>query len=78
MLKLRTKNNKRFKVSEDITFIEICDVEGNLGALIHLPTPHEIIIAKPGDTTFERYVRVYGSKLSKFIEHKPNIKNPFE
>jgi hypothetical protein len=35
MIKLRTKENKIFKVKDDVGFIEICDNDGNLGALIH-------------------------------------------
>ena len=36
MIKLRTKENKLFKLKEDVGFIEICDGSGNLGALIHV------------------------------------------
>jgi hypothetical protein len=36
MIKLRTKENKIFKVKDYVGFIEICDNDGNLGALIHI------------------------------------------
>lgn len=36
MIKLRTKDGKRLKVSQDVPFIEICDADGDIGALVHI------------------------------------------
>lgn len=70
MLKLRTKNNKRYKVADDVVFIEICDGEGNLGAIIHVMDNGVINISLPGEPTFSNYVKLYGSKTTHFIDHK--------
>lgn len=69
MIKLRTKSGKRLKVAEDIPFIEICDADGNLGALvIQFNNGSEVKVVTPGDDSFDNYVRSFGSKITKYAE----------
>lgn len=75
MLKLRTKTNKRFKVAEDVSFIEICDKEGNLGALISINEDGSIEVNLPGERTYENYVQSFKVKRSTFIIHNPKTDN---
>lgn len=71
MVKLRTKEGDRFKVEENISFIEICDLEGNLGCLVHIQNPEDISVLFPGDSSFERYTKVYKSKRSQLLIQQP-------
>lgn len=66
MIKLRTKDGKRLKVSQDIPFIEICDLDGNLGAVVHVFDSGEIKIYTPGDDSFSRYVSIFKSKTTHY------------
>ena len=50
MLKLRTVDNKKYKLAKDIAFIEICDADGGLGALIEITNNGSLIqVHRPGD-----------------------------
>ena len=70
MLKLRTVDNKKYKLSKDIAFIEICDVDGGLGALIEITNDGSLIqVHRPGDQTFENYILKYKSKLTNYYQH---------
>jgi hypothetical protein len=69
MIKLRTKENKIFKVKEDVGFVEICDNDGNLGALIHIQDSQRLSLCIPGDPTFENYLIRYKVTPSKFYKH---------
>lgn len=68
LIKLRTKTGKRLKVSEDVSFIEICDMDGRLGALVHIFPSGEIKVCTPGDDSFDRYARFFGSNLTDYAE----------
>lgn len=68
MLKLRTKANKQYKIGKDVEFIEICDEDGALGALIHIKENGFIQIARPGDNLFENYLIRYNVPVTTFIK----------
>lgn len=51
MIRLRT-DKKRFTVSGDVKFIEICDEQGGLGSVICIYKNGHIEVAVPGTTTF--------------------------
>jgi hypothetical protein len=69
MIKLRTKENKVFKLKEDVGFIEICDGSGNLGALVHIMEHGQITVNIPGDPTFENYLLRYKVTPTAFYKH---------
>lgn len=69
MIRLRTKTNKRFKVTEDVNFIEICDNNGSLGAVIHITPEGRISVALPGDVTYENYANAFNSERATLIKH---------
>lgn len=71
MIKLRTKTNKRFKVADDVSFIEICDQDGGLGAVLHILPNNEINLSIPGESTYENYVNSYKVKRTTLIIHTP-------
>lgn len=68
MIRLRTKTGKRLKVSEDVPFIEICDEDGNLGAVVMQFPKGEIKVVTPGDDSFIRYVKTFKSKITNYAE----------
>lgn len=73
MLRLRTKDNKKYKVGDDVAFIEICDANGALGALIQITNDGTVTtLYYPGDQTFENYIIKYNTPTAKFYEHNPN------
>lgn len=69
MIRLRTAEGKRLRISEDVPYIEICDADGNLGALvIQFDNGAEVKIVTPGDSTFDNYVRAFKSKVTQYAE----------
>lgn len=69
MIRLRTKTGKRLKVAEDVPFIEICDMDGNLGAVVlQFNEGTEIKIVTPGDDSFDNYVKTFKSKVTQYAE----------
>jgi hypothetical protein len=70
MLRIRTKTNKTYKIGSDVSFIEICDTEGNLGALIFIEDGSGAIkIARPGDSLYENYLIKYKVTPSGYVKH---------
>lgn len=64
MIKLRNAEGKCFSVAKlDMKFVEICDQEGNIAALVYMPDNTSVSLVQPGDIEFERYIRRY--KLTK-------------
>lgn len=67
MIKVRNKEGKRWQLSNDIVFVELCDQQGNLGCLICNLPGGEISVSMPGDDTFDNYVKAYKSKTADYI-----------
>lgn len=75
MIRIRTKTNKRFKVTEDVNFIEICDNKGALGAVIHIKPDGGIEVALPGDMIYENYANSFNSDRAILIKHNTGKKD---
>lgn len=70
MIRLRTKTNKTYKIGSDVSFIEICDIDGGLGALIFIDdNTGAIQVTKPGDSIYENYLIKYGVTPSEYVKH---------
>jgi hypothetical protein len=68
MVKLRSKTGKSYTVGSDVSFIEICDLDGNIGALVNLNNGM-ITVSKVGDSTFENYCIKYKLRPTNYLQH---------
>lgn len=68
MIWLRNEDGKRFSTEKLGTkYIEICDDEGNLAAVVFNSTPGVISIIQEGDVEFHKYVKHYKVKTAKLL-----------
>lgn len=64
MVKLRDRNGKRWTV-QDIAYIEVCDGDGRLAALVSIHDSGRVTVSAPGDDVFARYAEAFGSRVSE-------------
>jgi hypothetical protein len=66
MVRLRDSSGKVKPLPDNVVFVEICDVEGNLHCVILINNKHHIEVLKEGDSKFEMYAEKF--KLNKTRE----------
>lgn len=71
MLKLRNEKGKVLELSKNVKFVEICDLDGNLAAVVYMSSAGRVKIIQQDDEDFARYVTAYNPKLSSVINNKP-------
>ena len=64
---LRLKNGKLFNV-KDVSFVEVCDDEGYLSALVYLSNTGIVHIHTPDDEQFKRYSSMYKRKATTEVK----------
>lgn len=71
MIKLRNAEGKCFSVAKlDMKFVEICDQDGDIAALVYMPDNTSVSVVQPGDVEFERYVRKFKLQKTSVISIK--------
>jgi hypothetical protein len=60
---------------ENCKFVEVCDLDGNLGQVVYSDTQGFIRILGPGEPESERYAKLFGLKWSRVIK-LPDVSNP--
>lgn len=68
MIRIRHRENKDV-VTQELTqayrFVEICDLDGNVGAVVFMDDKGTIRLIGPDDPDATRYAGLYGVKFSK-------------
>lgn len=68
-LRLRKPNGDVVQIPPDVTFVEVCDQNGDVGALFIVdPTTNKIMRVGKGDEEAVRYTAIYGVQ---FVDVKP-------
>lgn len=62
MIRLRNKEGKCFTLQGPMAmqFVELCDEDGNLAAVIMAEAPYRTKVIMPGDVEFSSYRQKYG------------------
>jgi len=67
MLRIRHVENKDVvtrELSAAYRFVEICDLDGNIGAVVFMDDKGTIRLVKPEDPDARRYAKLYGVTFS--------------
>lgn len=67
MLKIRSTDGKAYKLNDKAKFIEICDNEGNIAAVVFIRSDGIIRICKLGEEEFNNYITAFRLHTSKLI-----------
>ncbi len=68
MIRIRHTENSDVvatELSKPYRFVEICDLDGNIGALVFMDDRGTVRLVGPEDPDARRYERMYGVKFSK-------------
>lgn len=68
MLKLRDVSGKVWELPKNVAFVEVCDDQGAVCAVVHRLAPNRVAIYSPGDENFNRYLAKYKEDASKVIK----------
>ena len=70
MIRIRHSENKDV-IAKELTqayrFVEICDLDGNIGAVVFMDDKGTIRLLRPGEADAERYAKMFGVKFSKLV-----------
>ena len=72
MIRVRTVEGKAYKMAETARFVEICDNEGGVAAIVFQNANGAVRVVSTEDKEFYRYVKSYGLKPSVVIDHVIN------
>lgn len=68
MIRIRHTENRDVlstELAQAYRFVEICDLDGNIGALVFMDDRGTIRLVGPDDPEARRYEKMYGVKFSK-------------
>lgn len=66
MLRLRTSSGAEFPIPPQVRFIELCDLDGQVAAVVYSDDRGGMHIHQAGEPEFNRYMRLFPSlKASK-------------
>lgn len=69
MLRIRTIDGKAYRLQDNARFIEICDNNGNVAAIVFMRDDGSITICRVGEEEFENYVEAFKVSKSKLISN---------
>lgn len=64
---IRLKNGKFYNI-KDVTFVEVCNEEGMLSAIVYLANDGTVHIHGPEDDQFKRYSSMYRRKATTMLQ----------
>lgn len=67
MLRIRTTEGKAYRLHDNARFVEICDNNGNVAAVVFLRDDGSITICRVGEEEFENYISAFKIAKSKLI-----------
>lgn len=70
MIRVRATDGKSYKLKDSARFVEICDEEGRVGAVVFRKDNGEVRVVSVEDKEFYRYIKSYGLKASTVIDHE--------
>lgn len=69
MIRVRTAEGKAYKMADSARFVEICDSEGRVAAIVFQNNNGAVRVVSTEDKEFYRYIKSYGLKPSEVYEH---------
>jgi hypothetical protein len=69
MIRVRTVDGKAYKMSPTARFVEICDEEGKVAAVVFQNDNGAVRVISVEDKEFHRYAKSYGLKPATVIDH---------
>lgn len=70
MIRVRTVEGKAYKMSDTARFVEICDADGQVAAVVFRTDNGGVRVISTEDKEFYRYIKSYGLKPSLVINHE--------
>lgn len=70
MIRIRTVDGKAFKMSDAARFVEICDDNGGLAAVVFQNDNGAVRVVSVEDKEFYRYMKSYGLKPASIYTHE--------
>lgn len=67
MIKLRTTAGKSYRLAPDVRFVEICDKNGGVAAVVFVRDDGSITLYRSGEEEFENYIKAYKAVKAKLI-----------
>lgn len=69
MIRVRTTDGKAYKMNPAARFVEICDEEGKIAAVVFQKDNGEVRVVSTEDKEFYRYVKSYALTPTTVIDH---------
>lgn len=69
MIRVRTTEGKAYKMSDSARFVEICDEEGKVAAVVFQKDNGEVRVVSAEDKEFYRYLKSYNLQPTTVIDH---------
>lgn len=70
MIRVRTVEGKAYKMAETARFVEICDDEGGVAAIVFQNDNGAVRVVSADDNEFYRYLKSYKLKPTTVITHE--------
>lgn len=70
MIRVRTVEGKAYKMAETARFVEICDDEGGVAAVVFQNDNGVVRVVSAEDKEFYRYLKSYKLKPTMIITHE--------
>lgn len=68
MIRVRTTNGSLIVLNDKARFVEICDKNGKVAAVVFVNDYGVVRVLTPGDEEFAKYIRAYKPDVAKVIE----------
>ena len=68
MIRLRDKNGNVVKLPEEVSFVEVCDLDNNIACAVYLDTQKFAHIVTSSSKEAPRYAGIFNVTFSKIID----------
>lgn len=68
MLRLRDVAGKTWELPKNVVFVEVCDAQGAICAVVHRISAKQVSVYLPGDDSFNRYLAKYKETASQVVK----------
>lgn len=75
MIKLRNKKGEYIDLPENLGFVEVCDLDGNVACAIYPDSNNFIHIVTHTSKEAKRYSDIFAMKFSTMVEVPNSLKN---